>query len=99
MDEESFPERVSAPRLIEMLERLPLLDGILTKRAMIAAQEQGSSAVSGVTVGSSPGGGSPMPYSPGGSRTGQDDVEVVESTRAALTTHPALVGLVDFAQV
>jgi hypothetical protein len=99
LDEEVFPEDISAARLIEMLERLPLLDGILTKRAMLEAQEGGQGQVSGVTVGSRPGPGSPTPYSPTGSRTSEGDVEVVESSGRVLTTHPALAGLVDFAQV
>lgn len=85
-----------------MLERLPLLDGILTRRAMLEAQDQDPSTVSGVTVGASPGVGSPTRSSPTGSpRTagGQGEVEYVDSTGPALTGHPALAGLVDFTQV
>jgi hypothetical protein len=97
-----FPE-VSAPRLIEMLERLPLMDGALTKRAMVEAQQGsgGGGTVSGVTVGPPTGASSPAPYSTGGSPTGvgRDDIEVVDSSGTTLTTHPALIGLVDFAQV
>jgi len=90
-----MPDLPSA-RLIEMLERLPLMHGALSARATAEAQaSQGT--VSGVTVGAGPGGSSGPQSSATGSR--RDDVEQVESSRAVLTGHPAIAGLVDFAQV
>jgi hypothetical protein len=82
--------------LIEMLERLPMLNGVLTKRAMLEAQEQQpGGAVSGVTVGPTAGASGSPGYSPTGSRR---EVEYVESTGAMLTGHPSLAGIVEFAQ-
>ena len=82
-----------------MLERLPLLNGILTNRATIEAQEQ-EAGVSGGTAEPAGSRSSSTRYSPAGtrSRTGSE-VEHVESSKAMLTGHPALAGLVDYVAV
>jgi hypothetical protein len=92
LDEDLWPDLPSS-RIVEMLERLPAMDGALTARAALEAQESGgtgSQTVSGVPVGrgASQSGGS-----------GSSEVEHVESTGRTLTGHPAFAGLVEYVKV
>ena len=95
MDEQILPD-CPAARLLEMLERLPLMNGALTARAT-AESQQGQGSVSGVTVGAASSTGFSKTGSPRGPAS--NGVEQVDSSGAMLTGHPALAGLVEYVKV
>lgn len=81
---------VRSARLLEMLERLPYYGGALTMALQQeVAQQQG--AASGPIAPAQPVPGLPVPKDRG-------QIDYVDSSPAALSLHPAMAGLFDFAK-